>query len=149
MLLAKQFRLKSCASSLKKTSLGRGGGSSPINSLKNSIQCILDLTTALTRTSCMTAMPSFLGQGRLPAHIWCVTHPKLQISTFPLYPSRSALRSDFTTSGAHQKIEPCKDVCSLFRYTSSTRLERPKSEILQIPLGSTKMLSGFISYETH
>lgn len=49
------------------------------------------------------------------------------------------------TSGAIQKTVPCIAVDAI-PFRSSVRFEIPKSEILQIPVFSTKMLSAFKSY---
>lgn len=90
----------------------------------------------------MTAIASCSRQGRSPAHISSTTQPTLQMSTFALYPRLVVL----TTSGAIQKTVPCIAVSTFCSLTLSVLLEIPKSEILQIPLCSTRMLSAFRSW---
>ena len=80
--------------------------------------------------------------GRLPVHISTATQPTLQMSTFASYPWPSGAK----TSGAIQYTVPFIIVYARPpRYKSSAFLLMPKSEILQTPSSSTKMLSAFRS----
>ena len=89
----------------------------------------------------ITVKKSSSGQGRLPAHISNTTHPTLHMSTLELYPFPFWLP---ITSGAIQNTVPCIAVYAA--WSSSARFEIPKSEILQMPVFSTRILSDLRSW---
>lgn len=89
----------------------------------------------------MTATISWPIHGLFPAHISSTTHPTLQISILKVYPFFWVL----ITSGAIQNTVPCMAVKAP-PASSSVLFEIPKSDILQIPDVSTRILSALRSW---
>lgn len=121
-------------------SAGSGGGilsfqSYTINVNSSMSNLILQLTFIMTGR-CGSPL-----QGRFPVHISRTTHPVLHMSTLTSYPC--FLLSN--VSGAIQKTVPFIPVKARPRLIVSTFLDIPKSDILQIPPGSRRMLSAFKS----